>query len=64
MSSSKMGIGQHRVGSVGGGNTGQKNIRGTAADVGQPSGGEKNNGPVPASRPDSDISTPRGQPDL
>jgi hypothetical protein len=56
----KAGIGQHRVGDVGGGNTGQKNVRGTAADVGMESGGERQNGPVPASAPDSDISTQTG----
>jgi hypothetical protein len=60
MSSSKIGIGQHRVGTVGGGNTGQRNVRGTAGDVGQPSGGELNNGPAPASAPGSDISTQTG----
>jgi hypothetical protein len=60
VSENKMGIGQHRVGSVGGGNTGQKNVRGTAGDVGQPSGGEKNNGPAPASAPNADISTQTG----
>lgn len=55
MSESKRGIGQHRSGLGGGANTGQKSIRGTAGDVGQPSGGELNNGPAPAAAPDSMI---------
>jgi hypothetical protein len=60
MSENKQGIGQHRGDGQPAGNNGQKNIRGTAGDVGQPSGGEKNNRPVPASRPDADISTQTG----
>lgn len=58
--SHKLGIGQHRDQSGGAPNSGQKNIRGTAGDVGNMSGGRKNNGPVPASRPGSDISTTTG----
>ena len=57
MDRSKMGIGQQRGDGTGAPNSGQRNIRGTAGDVGQESGGERQNGPVPASRPDSDIST-------
>jgi hypothetical protein len=30
-------------------------VRGTAGDLGQPSGGELNNGPAPAAAPDSMI---------
>jgi hypothetical protein len=59
MSESKLGIGQHRS-SGAASNNGQRQIRGTAGDVGNVSGGEKNNGPVPASRPDADISTQSG----
>jgi hypothetical protein len=55
VSENRLGIGQHRVGNVGAENNGQKNIRGTAGDVGQPSGGELNNGPVPAAAPDAMI---------
>jgi hypothetical protein len=55
MSESRIGIGQHRAGNVGAGNNGQRNVRGTAGDVGQPSGGELNNGPAPAAAPDSMI---------
>ncbi len=58
MESNKSGIGQHRViGRDAATNNGQRNVAGTPGDVGQPSGGEKNNGPVPASRRDADIST-------
>lgn len=39
--SHKLGIGQHRDQSGGAPNSGQKNIRGTAGDVGNMSGGEK-----------------------
>ena len=53
-------IGQHHDQSGPAVNNGQKNIRGTASDVGNMSGGERNNGPVPASRPGSDISTTAG----
>jgi hypothetical protein len=60
MAKNRMGIGQHRAGNVGAGNNGQRNVRGTAGDVGQPSGGELNNGPAPASRPDADIDTQTG----
>jgi hypothetical protein len=60
MSENKMGIGQHRVGAVGGGNTGQRSGREPAANVGQPSGGELNNGPAPAAAPDSFINTTHG----
>jgi hypothetical protein len=60
MSENRQGLGQHRGDGQPAVNNGQKNIRGTAGDVGQPSGGEKNNGPVPASRPDADISTQTG----
>jgi hypothetical protein len=61
MSESRIGIGQHRViGRDAAVNNGQKNLAGTPGDVGQPSGGERNNGPVPASRPDADISTTTG----
>jgi hypothetical protein len=60
MSESTIGIGQHRGDGQPAVNNGQKNIRGTAGDVGQPSGGEKNNGPVAASRPDADVSTQTG----
>lgn len=61
MSESRTGIGQHRViGRDAAVNNGQRNIAGTPGDVGQPSGGEKNNGAVPASRRDSDISTQTG----
>jgi hypothetical protein len=60
--SSKQGIGQARIpGGVGAAtNNGQRQIRGTAGDIGQPSGGEQNYHPVPASRPDADISTTTG----
>jgi hypothetical protein len=51
MSENRMGIGQHRTGSVGAGNTGQREVRGTAGDVGMESGGERQNGPVPGSQP-------------
>jgi hypothetical protein len=61
MSESRIGIGQHRViGRDAAPNNGQRSVAGTAGDVGQPSGGERNNGPVPASRPDADISTQTG----
>ena len=56
MSESKQELGQHRGDGQPAGNNGQRNIRGTAGDVGQPSGGEKNNrpvqppGPTPTSR--------------
>jgi hypothetical protein len=60
MAESKQGLGQHRSDGSGALNSGQRNIRGTAGDVGQPSGGEKNNRPVPASRRDADISTQSG----
>jgi hypothetical protein len=60
MSESKQGLGQHRGDGQPASNNGQRNIRGTAGDVGQPSGGEKNNGPVPASRPGADIITTTG----
>jgi hypothetical protein len=60
MSESKQGLGQHRGDGQPAGNNGQRNIRGTAGDVGNMSGGEKNNRPVPASRPDADISTQTG----
>jgi hypothetical protein len=60
MGSNKLGIGQHRDSGGSAPNSGQKNIRGTTGDVGQPSGGELNNGPAPASAPGSDISTQTG----
>jgi hypothetical protein len=41
MSENKLGIGQHRIGNVGGGNTGQRQSRDPAAVVGQGSGGEE-----------------------
>jgi hypothetical protein len=49
----KAGIGQHRGDGQPALNTGQKNILGTRGDVGNMSAGEKNNGAVPASRPDA-----------
>jgi len=58
MESNKSGIGQHRViGRDAATNNGQRNVAGTPGDVGQPSGGERNNGPVPAGKPSGDIST-------
>jgi hypothetical protein len=57
---SKMGIGQHRGDGTGAPNSGQRDIRGTTGDVGQPSGGELNNGPAPAAAPDSMINTTHG----
>jgi hypothetical protein len=56
----KAGIGQHRGDGQPALNTGQKNILGTRGDVGNMSAGENNNGAVPASRPDADISTQTG----
>jgi hypothetical protein len=50
-------IGQHHDQSGAAPNSGQKNIRGTQGDVGHEGGGERQNGPVPAGRPDADIST-------
>ena len=59
MSASRENDGQHR--SFGPAtNNGQRNVRGSAGDVGQPGGGEQNQGVVPAGRADSDISTTRG----
>jgi hypothetical protein len=49
MSENRLGIGQHRTGSVGTGNNGQRQVRGTAGDVGMEGGGERQNGPVPGS---------------
>jgi hypothetical protein len=60
VSENKQGIGQHGAGNVGAGNNGQRQVRGTAGDVGQPSGGELNNGPAPAAAPDSMINTQTG----
>lgn len=60
MDRSKMDIGQQRGDGTGAPNSGQKNIRGTAGDVGHESGGERQNRPVPASRPDGDISSQTG----
>jgi hypothetical protein len=50
-------IGQHHDQSGAAVNSGQKNVRGTKGDVGHEGGGERQNGPVPAGRPDGDIST-------
>jgi hypothetical protein len=60
--SSKLGIGQHRVGAVGGGNTGQRQSRDPAAVVGQGSGGEEHSQDhgVPGSRADSMIDMTHG----
>ena len=60
MSENRQGIGQHRGDGQPAINNGQRNIRGTRGDVGNMSGGEKNNGLVPASRPDADISSQTG----
>jgi hypothetical protein len=58
MDRSKQGIGQHRSsGTSLTENSGQKTRIRPEARVGQPSGGEKNNGAVPAGRRDSDISS-------
>jgi hypothetical protein len=46
-----MGIGQHRSSPGPAVNSGQRNVRGTAGDVGMEGGGERQNGPVPGSRP-------------
>jgi hypothetical protein len=54
MSENKMGIGQHRIGNVGDGNTGQREHRDPAAIVGQGSGGEEHSQDrVPGSVADS-----------
>ena len=60
--SSKLGIGQHRVGAVGGGNTGQRQRRDQAAVVGQGSGGEEHSQDhgVPGSKADSIVNTTHG----
>jgi hypothetical protein len=60
--SSKLGIGQHRVGAVGGGNTGQRQSRDPAAVVGQGSGGEEHSQDhnVPGSKADAMIRTEHG----
>jgi hypothetical protein len=60
MSESRMGIGQHRSGDAGATNNGQKQIRGTAGDVGQIGGGEQNQGVVPGSEADSMVNTTCG----
>ena len=60
VSENKMGIGQHRGDGQPATNNGQRNIRGTRGDVGNMSGGEKNNGPVPAAAPDAMINTTHG----
>ncbi len=55
MSENRLGIGQHRIGNVGGGNTGQRERRDPAAVVGQGSGGEEHSQDhgVPGSKADS-----------
>lgn len=64
MSENKMVIGQHRAGNVGAGNNGQRQVRGTADDVGMHhSGGEIQNGPVPGSEADSMINMTHGAED-
>lgn len=55
MSSSRGYIGQHHDQSGAAVNSGQKNIRGTAGDIGMPSGGELNNGAAPGAPADSMI---------
>lgn len=60
MSENRQGIGQHRGDGSGAPNSGQRERRDPAANVGNLSGGEKNNGPVPASKPGADISTQTG----
>jgi hypothetical protein len=57
-----MGIGQHRIGNVGGGNTGQRERRDPAAVVGQGSGGEEHSQDhgVPGSVADSMIDMTHG----
>ncbi len=60
MSSSKMGIGQHRSDGTPAINSGQRTRRDPAANVGPNlSGGEMQN-TVPAGRPDGDISSTTG----
>ena len=63
--SSKLGIGQHRVGAVGGGNTGQRQSRDQAALVGQGSGCEEHSQDhsVPGSKADSMVNTAHGAED-
>jgi hypothetical protein len=60
--SSKLGIGQHRVGAVGGGNSGQRQGRDPAAVVGQGSGGEEHSQDhgVPGSKADSMVDMTHG----
>ena len=53
MSENKMGVGQHRSSPGMAENSGQREVRGTAGDVGMESGGERQNGPVPGSKADS-----------
>jgi hypothetical protein len=62
MSENKLGIGQHRVGAVGGGNTGQRQSRDPAAQVGQGSGGEEHSQDhgVPGSEADAMTNTTVG----
>ena len=65
MSESRMCIGQHRIGSVGGGNTGQRQSRDPAAVVGQGSGGEEHSQDhgVPGSKADAMVNTTHGAED-
>ena len=60
MASNKMGIGQHRGDDTGAVNSGQRTRRDPDANVGNMSGGERNNKPVPAAAPDSMINTQTG----
>jgi hypothetical protein len=53
----RSGIGQHRGDGQGALNSGQRQRRDPAAQVGNLSGGEMNNVRVPASRRDADISS-------
>jgi hypothetical protein len=54
-------IGQHFVrGRASAPNSGQRTKLTTGVNVGQPSGGELNNGAAPASRPGADVSTQTG----
>jgi len=46
MASYKPGIGQHRDSGASAPNSGQRNVRGTAGEVGNMSGGEQNNKPL------------------
>jgi hypothetical protein len=65
VSENKMGIGQHRIGNAGGGNTGQRERRDPAAVVGQGSGGEEHSQDhgVPGSKADSMTNTTHGAED-